>query len=107
MTDQLSIDDVLARRSDPDTSKAAARGDNYGPATVRVLEALVELGDATAGEIQSHLGPTAPDRNCISRRVTSLLRRGLARDTGERRDGGRGVEVAVYAATREGREWLR
>lgn len=106
----------FARRNDPDTSKVAALGDNYGPATVRVLQTLVECErtcpsrrGATAAEIQLAMdygSVPAPDRGSVSRRLTSLMRRGLVRDTGERRDGGRGVEVTVYAATREGRAWL-
>jgi hypothetical protein len=105
------------RRSDPQPSKVAAeKGDSFGPVCRRVLATLIEVerttpsrGGATASEIQLRMSFDAeipPDRNSISRRLTSLLRKGYVRDTGERRDGGRGVEVTVYAATPEGRTWL-
>lgn len=108
----------FARRSDPGPSKVAAEvGDSFGPLTVRVLERLIECErtnphrvGATTNEIQMRMSYDAertPDRNSISRRLTSLLRKGYVRDTGERRDGGHGVEITVYAATTEGREWLR
>lgn len=121
MNDLLSMleeEDRLARRSDPGPSKvAAAKGDNYGPLTIRVLSTLVEVErtnahrpGATTAEIQMRMAYDAmpcPDRNSISRRLTSLLRKGLVRDTGVRRDGGRGVPTTVYSATAEGREWLQ
>lgn len=108
----------FARKSDPGPSKdAASKGDSFGPLCVRVLTALVEVErtnrhwvGATAHDIQmlmEYQSTPAPDRNSISRRLTSLLRRGFVRDTGERRDGGRGISVTVYAATAAGREWLR
>ena len=107
----------FARRNDPGPPKdAAAKGDSFGPLCVRVLTALVEVEasnrhwvGATARDIQmlmEYQSTPAPDRNSISRRLTSLLRRGFVRDTGERRDGGRGVDVTVYAATAEGRVWV-
>lgn len=119
MSDLLSLleeePERFARRSDPGPSKAR-RVDSYGPLTIRVLTTLIEVErtnpsrvGATTNEIQMRMAYDAlrtPDRNSISRRLTSLLRKGYVRDTGERRDGGRGVDVTVYAATREGREWL-
>lgn len=114
LLDYLEEPERFHRRSDPGPSKA--RGDNYGPLTVRVLATLIEVErtnpsrvGATTNEIQMRMAydaPMVPDRNSISRRLTSLLRKGFVRDTGERRDGGRGVEVTVYAATGEGRQWL-
>lgn len=107
----------FARATDPSPSRAAAdKGDSFGPATERVLRALVNVEahnrhrvGATAAEVLMRMAydaDLAPDRNGVSRRLTSLMRRGYVRDTGERRDGGRGVEVTVYAATPEGRAWL-
>jgi hypothetical protein len=116
--DDLEHDERYARRSDPGPSKVAADavGDSFGPLTARVLATLVEIErtnpsrvGGTAAEIQMRMSYDAlrvPDRNSISRRLTSLLRKGFVRDTGVRRDGGRGVEVTVYAATQEGRAWL-
>lgn len=116
--DDLEYDERFARRSDPGPSKVAADmvGDSFGPLTARVLATLVEIErtnrsrpGGTAGEIRMRMAYDAlqvPDRNSISRRLTSLLRKGFVRDTGERRDDGRGVEVTVYAATQEGRAWL-
>lgn len=116
--DDLEHDERFARRSDPGPSKVAAEvvGDSFGPLTARVLATLVEIErtnahrpGGTAAEIQMRMAHDAlrvPDRNSISRRLTSLLRKGFVRDTGARRDGGRGVEVTVYAATVDGRRWL-
>jgi hypothetical protein len=116
--DALEEDERFARRSDPDPSKVAGKvaGDSFGPLTARVLATLLEVErtnahrpGGTVAEIQmlmAYDGLRVPDRNSISRRLTSLLRKGFVRDTGERRDGGRGVDVTVYAATQEGRAWL-
>lgn len=108
----------FARKSDPRPSKVAAeKGDSYGPLTVRVLSTLIEVErtcphrvGANTAEIQMRMaydGLPTPDRNSISRRLTSLLRKGYVRDTGEMRDGGHGVDTTVYAATAEGRGWLK
>lgn len=117
--DQLEEDERYARRSDPEPSKVAAAvvGDSFGPLTARVLSTLLEVErtnahrtGGTAAEIQmlmAYDGLRVPERNSINRRLTSLLRKGFVRDTGEQRDGGRGVDITVYAATAEGRSWLR
>lgn len=119
MTDLLSMLDEtpdperFARTSDPSSSKdAAALGDSFGDLTMACLAALAELGEGTRAEVQAVLArdrgwAQVPERGSISRRFTSLMRRGWVRDTGERRDGGRGAPCMVYAATVEGREALR
>lgn len=107
----------FARLSDPGPSKDAADlGDSFGPLTEWVLRTLIDVEahnpgrtGGTSNELQMRMaydGKRTPDRNSISRRLTSLLRKGYVRDTGERRDGGWGVGVTVYAVTDAGREWL-
>lgn len=107
--------DRKVRATDPVPSQDAARHDAFGPATVRVLAALVEIErtnphrpGATANEIQARMSFDGfpPDRSSTSRRLTSLARKGFVAADGERRDGGRGVMVTVFVATAEGRAWL-
>lgn len=108
--------DAKARAADPQPSLDAARHDTFGPAAVRVLTTLIEIERSnphrvggTASEIQMRMAydnEIAPDRNSISRRLTSLHRKGYVAEVDERRDGGRGVKVLVFVATPEGRAWL-
>ena len=111
----MTVTDPQARLFDPDTSKAAARGEHLGDAAMRVLRALValEIGSwieggrgFTANEIRDWLDGQQ-DRGSVARRLTSLRRHGLVLDSGERRDGGRGVQVIVWKSTRAGRAWLK
>lgn len=108
--------DPKARTSDPDTSKAAALGDNFGPLCQRVLRTLAECErtDAwrtgtTAAELRHRLAydsARTPETNSVMRRLTTLARMGFIYDTGERRDGGAGQPQMAWATTREGRAWL-
>lgn len=103
-----------ARRHDPDTAKSAgeAAQDWEGEEGRRVLEALMECERTTghgqtAHELTMHLAYFGhAQQNCVSRRLTTLKRHGYVRDTGERRMGGHGRPIAVYASTREGHAWL-
>lgn len=107
----------FARRSDPDTSKAAAAlGDSFGPLTERVLRTVVECErtDAwrtgtTAAEVRHRMAfgsQRVPETGSICRRFTTLARAGYVRDTGERRRSGAGRDQIAWAATAEGRAWL-
>lgn len=110
------VSDPLVRTTDPEPSRDGAKPEPLGHEAVRVLRALVELErtcphrvGATAPELMMRMAfdGLAPDRNCVSRRLTSLVRHGFAVVADEKRDGGRGVNVSVYCATAEGRGWLR
>lgn len=108
-----------ARRSDPDTSQAAAkaaREGEGGPLGRAILQVLTETErltghGATAADIQmslAYLGE-APQQNSVSRRLTTMKDRGYVRDTDERRPSTRrhGHPLIVWASTPEGREWMQ
>lgn len=101
--------DPLVRTTDPLPSHDAARHDSFGPSAAKVLAALVRMEKdrgATREDIYWRATPLM-DRASISRRLTSLRRRGFVEATGERRDGGHGVKVTVWRSTADGRAWLR
>lgn len=98
--------DELARTSDPEPSKAAAGLDHSG-LCARALVALVRGGAATTDELLGRLEEPVPDRNTLARRMTTLVKKGLAVDTGMKRPSTRGVPVTVFAATPKGREVAR
>lgn len=102
--------DPLVRTTDPLPSHDAARHDSFGPSAARVLEALVMVEKdrgATREDIYWRTLHQPLDKSSISRRLTSLRRRGFVEATGERRDGGHGVKVTVWRSTADGRAWLR
>lgn len=111
------IVDPKARTSDPRTSKAAAKGDSFGPLCQRVLLTLIETErtdawrtGATVAELRlrmSYDSARVPESNSIARRLTTLARMGYVRDTGETRDGGAGQPQTAWASTPEGRAWAR
>lgn len=76
---------ALARRTDPDTSRAAAA--KVGTAILEsiVLQHLRRQGPATTLEIAERTGI---DRVSISPRLRPLANRGLVRESGQRRGGG-------------------
>lgn len=98
--------DHLARVDDPPPSKAAAGLDHSG-LCARALVALVRGGAATTDELLGRLEEPVPDRNVLARRMTTLVRRGLATDALPKRPGRKGVPVTVFAATARGREVAR
>lgn len=98
--------DELARTSDPEPSKAGARLDHSG-LCARALEALVAGGSATTDELLVRVGEPRPDRNVLARRMTTLVRKGLATDQLPKRPGAKGIPVTVFAATPKGREVAR
>lgn len=98
--------DELARMGDPDTSQAAGRLDHSG-LCARALESLVAGGAGTTDEVLARLAHPLPDRNVLARRITTLVKKGLAVDTRMRRLSPKGSPAAVWAATPEGRQWVR
>lgn len=93
---------------------AAAIDKHEGVMGRQVLACLVELeqrggAGATAHELCIRLAYEpggAPPQNSVSRRLTTLERKGWIVDTGALRMGGRGVAITVYASTAEGRGQL-
>lgn len=78
-------DDRFARRSDPATSHAAAASVDVNHREQEVVDALRGLVVASSAyDIQQHLASYGirRDKNCVSRRLTSLVRKGLVDDRG-------------------------
>ena len=73
----------LARNTDPDTSHAAAKNVPNNMEGV-VLEGIRSLGKCTAEELVEYLGMRW---DTVTPRFAPLMRKGLIRDTGERRKG--------------------
>lgn len=102
-----------ARATDPDTSKTAAEvvDNRVTEQCLQVLWALVQCEThgghgATAHEVVLRLayGGRAPQQNVAARRLTTLQRVGLVRDTGDRRPGSSPAPLIVWASTVDGRE---
>ena len=74
---------ALARSSDPETSHDAAARVDVARAEGRVLDCLRVLGKANNNEIAEYLGCRV---NASSPRIAPLCRKGLVRNSGERRD---------------------
>ena len=75
--------DPGARSSDPETSHDAAARVDVARAEGRVLDCLRVLGKANNNEIAEYLGCRV---NASSPRIAPLCRKGLVRNSGERRD---------------------
>lgn len=90
---------ALARDTDPGTSHAAATAIDADGIAGKVLEALVSSGPrgATSEEIADRLGMP---RVTVSPRLKPLCDRGLACDSGQRRDGRSGHSSIVWLAAR-------
>lgn len=110
----MSLFDAIehVRATDPDTSRDAALsirecvGDQCRLVLTSLLEAERRSGrGATAHEIVMRLAYTgrAPQQSVVARRLTDLRNAGLIEDTGERRPGGSGRNLIVWASTTEGR----
>lgn len=86
MMDLHAMGHALARKTDPETSHEAAYGVKVAPLEAVVLEAIkASPAGCTADELAVKL-PTVP-MNTLTPRFASLMRKGLIRDTGERRQG--------------------
>ena len=101
-----------ARRSDPDTSHTAASSIEGSSSNDRalVLEVLRSHGGrGTADQVTAWLREldVYRDRNCVSSRISQLVRSGLVSDTGERVPGRRNRPVMVVEVSDEGREAVR
>jgi hypothetical protein len=94
MMDLHAMGHALARKTDPETSHEAAGGIKVAPLEAVVLEALKAApAGYTADELAIKL-PTIP-MNTLTPRFASLMRKGLIRDTGERRQGRSGRSQRV------------
>lgn len=92
------LSDPNARSNDRATSAAAAATVNFNAREQEVLDALRFLVVASSThDIQQHLElyGIKRDRNCISRRLTTLVRKGVVVDQGEK-DGPHGRRVTAY-----------
>lgn len=78
-------DPPRARRTDPETSHAAARRAQHGQVDRAILEALERVPNATTKELVTL---TARQRVSVSPRMRPLTRVGLVRPTPVRRGGG-------------------
>jgi hypothetical protein len=100
MEDQLTFDEhKLARRDDPDTSKAAAQRIKAGSMRGKLLDAFT-VAPWTAEEAADWCGFTASDG--AWKRVSDLLNLGLLYDTGLRRTSRSGREQRVLSLTVKG-----
>ena len=86
----------LARRTDPETAKAAARKAPAAGLQMRVLDALRRSREGlTSHELAALLGE---DLVSVSPRLRPLANKGLVRDSGERRAGPSGTKSIVWVA---------
>lgn len=91
---ELTPPDPLVRTTDPETSKAAAKSVDVNPREREVIDALRLLTVASSAfeiaECMANYG-LSRDKNCVSRRLTSLTRKGLV--------DARGVKPGPYGRT--------
>lgn len=90
--------DPMVRTTDRETSRAAAKSVEPGPREQECLEALRFLTVASSTyDIQQVLATYGinRDRNCLSRRLLSLVRKGLVDDRGLK-PGPYGRSVTAY-----------
>jgi hypothetical protein len=96
---QSSFDfDARARRSDPDTSKAAAaatRGQRANQLEQLVLDTIRRLGGATIKEVATATGLAEVS---VSPRFKPLRRKNLIRDSGAKRENIGGRSAIVWEA---------
>lgn len=105
-----------SRNGDPDTSWIAgeAAKETEGEVGRKALEVLVAMEDhgadgGTVHEVAMRWAydEVVPAENSISRRFTTLYRKGHVLDSGDRRMGGRGKPQIVWTSTAAGRDWLK
>lgn len=93
--------DPMVRSTDRETSRVAAKSVDTNHREREILEALRFLSVASSAyEIQQALNQYGipRDKNCISRRLTSLVRKGLVSDQGLK-PGPYGRDVTAYRLT--------
>lgn len=90
-----SLSDGAARRSDPDTSKAAAQSVNTKTLGQLVVSALKEVGPMTTEELAAVLQETVVT---ISPRMRPLVNLGLVRDSGQTRANNSGRKAILWEA---------
>lgn len=92
------FDEPMVRDSDPATSRAAAESVNINAREQEIVDALRFLVVASSAyEIQQALNNRgiARDKNCVSRRLTSLVRKGVVSNQGVK-PGPYGRDVTAY-----------
>lgn len=77
-----SSDRRYARRTDPDTAHEAAAAVNVTDSEERVLTSLRVRGPSTSYEVAAHYGRPVEQ---VSPAFRPLVRKGLIRDSGERK----------------------
>jgi hypothetical protein len=101
--DDLPVD-PMARANDRETVKAAAKSVDVNAREQEIIDALRFLTVASSThDIQSFLEGrfgAKRDRNCIARRLTSLVRKGVVTDQGVK-PGPYGRHVTAYRLTRD------
>jgi predicted ArsR family transcriptional regulator len=102
MTEQLSIDFSAAahrRRSDPDTSRAAARSmvGSVDSLLQRIVQAFRDRGPMTRTEVAAIVGLSDYQ---ASKRISDLKNVAAIVDTGERRPGPSGRAQIVWRVSR-------
>ena len=103
MVEPMTLWSPRARRSDPETSLAAARSVVPGirQARAEVLALFRELGPMTDEEARQSYGGNQTDSGLRTRRV-ELVRMGLIEDSGRRWPSRTGRQMIVWAVTPEG-----
>lgn len=88
---------AYARRSDPETSEAAAESIRPTELEAEVLASLKSFGEkgATTHELQARMGL---ERVTVSPRMAPLVRKGYAIQTDKRRPGPSGRSCIVFQA---------
>lgn len=92
---QGAFDFTLARRTDPETSKRAARQAQAfaGGHCLQILQALAEHGPQTKDELAAHTGL---DSVAVARRMAQLRDDLLVRDSGSTRATATGRQATVW-----------
>lgn len=101
---QLTLEDALARTTDPDTSHIAAASQTprkLSAGRLLALRTLAEHGPLTDFELADITGKAQTSIGC---RRADLKKAGLAADTGQRRASPSGSPAIVWALTIAGRQ---
>lgn len=94
MNAQPSFDFTLARRTDPATSKAAAKAATFAQGHCRlILDSLTSHGPQTKDELAAHTGL---DSVAVARRMATLRDGLLVRDSGATRPTTTGRAATVW-----------
>lgn len=118
---QLSLMDYAAtrgssRRSDPDTSRAAARsmdGQTLRDQQALVLETVARIAGpfnhycASAFDVVERLGSDAPQQSVVAKRIGELVDLGMVEDAQRTRPGRSSRACRCFSLTERGWAWVR